>query len=287
MLEFFRNIFEYPFLMNALLGGLCASFACAITGTFVLLKRIIFISGGIAHAALGGIGAAVYFGYDPLFGALAGALFCALFIGIVNLYFKQNEDLLIGVFWALGMAVGIIFMHLTPGYSVDLTSFLFGDIMMVSRQALLLLSALNGVILLLVTVFYRQLIFVCFDEEYASIRGIYVKGIYLLLLCLIALTIVIVIQVVGIILVIALLSIPAAIAALISKSPLKMMGFAFLFGSIFTVCGLALSNAYDIPSGSSIILVAGVAYFLALCLHMLYRYITQKKSLEEECKQIS
>jgi len=264
MREFLDILSGHSFFQNALLAGVLASIACGITGTFVVIKRITYIGGGISHAVLGGIGIAYFLALDPLLGALAFGLVSAVLIGLVKMKLRQNEDMLISTLWALGMAVGIIFMYLTPGYAVDLLSFLFGNVLMVSGKDLWVLAGLDLVIVGTVFVFYRQFVSVCFDEEYSMMRGVFADAVYIMLLCLIALTVVVLIQLVGIILVIALLTLPAAVSLLFSKSVGATMACSVLLGVAFTSCGLLLSSSLNIPSGASIIVVASGAYLAAL-----------------------
>lgn len=277
MIEFILALSKYSFIQNAVIAGVLSSLACGITGTYVVVKRITFISGGIAHAVLGGMGVAYYLGVDPLVGAVITALLSAVLLGLVNLKAKQHEDTVIGALWAVGMAVGIIFMSLTPGYNVDLMSFLFGNILMVTRPALRVLLLLDLIILLIVAIFYRQFLLVCFDEEYARLRGLPVDFLYILLLCLIALTVVILIKVVGLILVIALLTLPAAVSGLFTRSLRQMMGGAIVLGLLFTLVGLIISYNLNLPSGAMIIIVAGSSYLCALGLHKLHIFIERYK----------
>ncbi|NMB39395.1 MAG: metal ABC transporter permease [Firmicutes bacterium] len=277
MIEFILALSKYSFIQNAVIAGVLSSLACGITGTYVVVKRITFISGGIAHAVLGGMGVAYYLGVDPLVGAVITALLSAVLLGLVNLKAKQHEDTVIGALWAVGMAVGIIFMSLTPGYNVDLMSFLFGNILMVTRPALRVLLLLDLIILLIVAIFYRQFLLVCFDEEYARLRGLPVDFLYILLLCLIALTVVILIKVVGLILVIALLTLPAAVSGLFTRSLRQMMGGAIVLGLLFTLVGLIISYNLNLPSGAMIIIVAGSSYLCALGLHKLHIFIERHK----------
>ncbi len=205
MSEFYTALLQFDFLQKALLGGLLASIGCGIVGSYVVVKRIGFMAGGISHAVLGGMGAALFFGFSPLGGALAAALLAAILIGWISLRWKEREDTLIGALWAVGMAIGIIFISKTPGYSVNLMSYLFGNILMVPQQDLWLMAVLDLLVLVIVWLFYRQFLAVSFDEEFARLRGVPVTGFYLLLLCMVAMTVVLLIQVVGLILVIALL----------------------------------------------------------------------------------
>jgi zinc transport system permease protein len=263
MADFIDIIKDYAFLKNALIAGLLAAFACGVTGTFVVIKKMSHITGGLSHAVLGGLGLAYFLGGNPIAGALVFAVFSAVLIGIVRLRFKQSEDTLIAALWSVGMAVGIIFMYLTPGYNIDLLSFLFGNILMVSESNLLLLAFLDSIILIVFFFFFRQFVYVCFDEEYSKLRGVSVEFVYMLLLLMIALTVVVLIQVVGIILVIALITLPAAISGQFSRSPLGMIVLSFILSIAFTYTGLFAAFQFNIPSGAAIIVTAGMVYILS------------------------
>ncbi len=269
MIDFINVIQNQAFMQNALIIGLLASVACGVMGSYVVVRRIVFISGGISHAVLGGMGMAYYYGYNPIQGAVVSALVAALVIGFISLRYHQHEDTLIGALWAIGMAVGILFIYKTPGYNVDLMSYLFGNILMVERQSVGMLAYLDAVIILFVFVFYKRFLAVCFDEEYSKLQGIGVVGTYLLLLCLIALTVVILIQVVGIILVIALLTLPAATSRYYVRSLSQMMILASLVGAVFTTSGLIVSYEANLPAGATIIVIAGAAYLLSTILKAL------------------
>lgn len=263
MSEFFEALLQFGFLQKAFLGGLLASIGCGIMGSYVVVKRIGFLAGGISHAVLGGMGAALFFGLSPMGGALVAALAAALLIGWASLQWKEREDTLIGALWAVGMAIGIIFISKTPGYSVNLMSYLFGNILMVPQQDIWLMALMDLVVLGTVWLFYRQFLAVSFDEEFARLRGVPVTRFYLLLLCMVAVTVVLLIQVVGLILVIALLTLPAAIAAQYFKSLGRMMFVASILGMIFTTAGLMVSYGLDLPAGATIILLAGLAYLIS------------------------
>lgn len=275
MIEFIDAVFTQGFLQNALLAGLLAAIGCGIMGTYVYVKRITFLAGGIAHAVLGGMGIAYFLGGAPLIGALIAAVIAALIIGWVNLRWAQYEDTLIGAIWAIGMAIGIIFIAKTPGYNIDLMSYLFGNILMVTQEHLLLMLILDVLIVGGVTLFYKQFLAVCFDTEFARLRGVNVELFYLVLLCMVALTVVLLIQVVGLILVIALLTLPAAIAGLFAGTLARMMWIAIGLGIYFTSGGLALSYAPDLPAGATIILLAGITYVLALSIYHRRRHSRQ------------
>ena len=273
MTDLITNITTYTFLQNAILAAVLASIVCGITGTFVVVKKITFISGGIAHAVLGGVGIAFYLSMPPIIGAFIFAILAAVIIGLVKLKADQHENTVISALWAMGMAIGVIFMYLTPGYSADLLSYLFGNILMVSSVNLYILAGLNILIILIVLIFYRQFVAITYDEEQARLRGLPVNFLYILLLCIIALTIVVLIQIVGIILVIALLSLPAAIASLYTRTLHAMMFSAIGLGILFTLGGIAISFSANIPTGATIIILCGVAYLLAI---NLTRFIHKK-----------
>ncbi|MDW7644433.1 MAG: metal ABC transporter permease [Desulfuromonadales bacterium] len=260
---FLEAALNQTFLQNALIGGLLASVACGIVGSFVVVKRIGYIAGGIAHAVLGGMGIAYYFGYSPIGGAIVAALLSAGVIGWINLHWKQQEDTIISALWSVGMATGVLFIARTPGYNVDLMSYLFGNILMIPRQDLYLIFALDLAIAVIILLFYKQFLAVAFDEEFARLRGVRVDLFYLLLLALVSLTVVILIQVVGLIMVIALLTLPAAIAGHFVHSLAKMMVLATLFGAFFTTGGLFISYQPDLPAGATTVLLAGLGYLLS------------------------
>jgi len=263
MQAFFTALSEQTFLQFALIAGLLASIGCGVVGTYVVVKRIAFIAGGIAHSALGGMGAAVYFGFDPLAGALIAALLSSWLIGWIRLHWKTQEDTLIGALWAIGMAIGILFIAKSPGYQGDLMSYLFGNILLVPEQSLWFMAALDIILLLTVAAYHRQFLAIVFDEEFARLRGIPVGLFYLLLLSLISITVVLLIQVVGLILVLALLTLPAAVAGHYQHSLGRMMLLSTLLGGVITSTGLAISWQPDLPPGPVMILLAGAIYILS------------------------
>ena len=276
-MEFLTALSDQSFLRYALIAGLLASIGCGVVGTYVVVRNIGYLAGGIAHAVLGGMGIAYFLGHPPLGGAIITALLAALLVGWVSLRWKQTEDSLIGALWAVGMAVGIIFISRTPGYNADLMSYLFGNILLVSGSDLLLMAVLDFVILLCVVLFYKQFQAVTFDEEFARLRGVHAEIYYLLLLCLVALTVVLLIRVVGLILVIALLTLPAAIARQYSGTLFKIMCLSIIIGSILTISGLAISYEKDLPSGATIILVAGAVFFLSTVITKTWKEMAAKR----------
>ncbi len=269
MIEFFQAVADHGFLQYAVMAGILSSIACGIAGAYVVVRRISYIAGGISHCVLAGMGAARYcetvYGwtwFSPLYGATAAALIAALIIGFVSLRAKQREDTVIGALWAIGMAVGVLFIARTPGYNEDLMAYLFGNILMVSGNDLLLILALDVLVVVAGTIWHDQFQAVCFDEEYARLRGVPVDFFYLFLLGLIALTVVLLVTVVGVVLVIAMLTLPAAIAGHFARTLRGMMILATLLCVFFTVSGLALSYTPNLPAGATIIVVAGTAYLV-------------------------
>jgi zinc transport system permease protein len=255
---------QFEFMQNALMAGLLASLICGIMGTLVVVNRIVFLSGGIAHAAYGGIGLAFFLGWPYLLGTVGFALFIALVMAAITLKARHRSDTIIGVLWAVGMALGIILIDLTPGYNVDLMSYLFGSILTVPVSDLWLMLAVGVMIIGVVTYFYNDYLALSYDEEFARIRGVRVGALYFLLIGMLAVSIVMIIRVVGLILVIALLTIPPFIAEKYSKSLFKMMLLSCLLSSIFTLTGLWLSYNLNLTSGASIILVAGIGFLISL-----------------------
>ncbi len=255
---------QFEFMRNALVAGVLVSIACGIMGTFVVVNRIVFISGGIAHTAYGGIGLGYFFKFNPIIGAIAFALIAAVGMGIVQRKTSQRADTIIGVMWALGMAIGIIFVDITEGYKADLMSYLFGSILTVPTSDIIIMLVIDIIILALVLVFYKELLAISFDETFATVRNVPVDAIYLVLMCAIALTVVMMMRVVGLIMVIALLTMPAAISGEFVKDMKKMMAISSILGVVFTTTGLWLSYLLNLTSGATIILVSGVAYLLTV-----------------------
>jgi zinc transport system permease protein len=278
MTEFLEAVRTCPFLQRALLTGLLASVACGVVGTYVVVRRITYLAGGIAHCVLGGMGAAVYLHkehhwvwLEPLHGAVFAALLAAVVIGLVSLRFRQREDTVISALWAVGMATGVLFISQTRGYQQDLMDYLFGNITIVSAGDLWLIGILDAGVVLTALLFYKQFLAVCFDEEFARTRGIRVEAYYLLLLCLTALTVVVLVTVVGIVMVIALLTLPVAVAGQFARRMWQMMVLGALLSVAFTTAGLAVGYGPGYPAGATTIVLAGAAYLLVLGLVRLLR----------------
>ncbi len=255
---------SYEFMRNALAAGLLASLTCGIIGSLVVVNRIVFISGGIAHAAYGGIGLAIYLGLPFMVGALGFSMIIAMIMAAVTLKARHRSDTIIGVLWAVGMAVGVILTDLTPGYNVDLMSYLFGSILAVPQTDLWIMAVMSGVILILTVLFYHDFLAMSYDEDFARLRGVPVAFFHFLLMGMIALSVVMIIRVVGLILVIALLTIPPYISEKYVPSLSRMMILSTLLSAVFTVGGLWLSYSFNLTSGAMIILVGGVAFFLSI-----------------------
>ncbi len=264
MSEFITALLNYSFMQHALIACLLASIGCGIIGTYVVVKKVGFLAGGIAHSVLAGMGMAYYFGGSPLIGAMVAALVAAILIGWINLRWHQHEDVLIAAFWSVGMAIGIMFIAKTPGYNIDLMSYLFGNILLVSAQDLYLMLILDIAIIIMILLFYKQFLAAAFDEEFARLRNINVEFFYILMLCMVALTVVLLIQIVGLILILALLILPAASAGQFVISIKRMMILAVLLSMVITTSGLMLSYQPDLPSGSMIIILAGIVYLLSI-----------------------
>ena len=253
---------QYEFIRNALAAGLLASVICGIMGTLVVVNRIVFLSGGIAHAAFGGIGLSFFLGWPYLVGTMGFSIAAAMVMAAVSLKARHRADTIIGVIWAVGMAFGIILLDLTPGYNVDLMSYLFGSILAVPRLDLWVMLMVGALIGGFVIYFYKDLLAISYDEEFARIRGVPIRALYFTLIGILAIAIVLIIRIVGLILVIALLTIPPFMVEKYAKSLFQMMMGSSLLGALFTIIGLWLSYAFNLTSGASIILVAGISFFL-------------------------
>lgn len=269
------EMLQYPFVQRMFIAGLLASIACGIIGTYVVVKRIVFISGGIAHTTFGGIGFAYYLQYlgfifiDPLVGALIFALTAAIIMGLPFIRTRLREDSTIGILWVVGMALGVLFLNQVDRSVIlvqDPVSILFGNVLLIKMQDLYIMFGLL-VLIIFVTIFlYKDLHILTFDEEFARISGIKVDFLYLVLMVLIALTTVVLIKVVGVVLVIAMLTIPAAISNLFTHNLKNMMFFAIIIGCIVTFYGSLISLSYDLPPGATIVISLAILFIVALFL---------------------
>lgn len=258
-------------LRHALLAGLIASVTFGIVGGFVVTRRISYIAAAISHSILGGIGASIYLSrsYDwawctPLFGSIVAALVSALVIGMVSLVAREREDTIIGAIWSTGMAAGVLFIYFAPGPAVNAESYIFGNILLTSKSDLIVTGILGCIVVGVTAFFYHKLVAVCFDEEFVKLRGVPAQAYYLLLLCLIALSVVLLVRLTGMILAIALLVLPAATAVRFSHRLWVIMLLASGLCMAFTTGGLAFSYPTQTPTGPVVVLFAGLTYGLSL-----------------------
>ncbi len=262
---------SYTFIQNAIIAAVLVSMITGIIGSLVVVNKMVFLSGGIAHSAYGGIGLAIFFGLPMLLSTSLFCIFVTILIALASYKQRENLDILIGLTWAVGMSLGIILVDLTPGYQSDLMSYLFGSLLAVSSDDIYYMSILLVVIIGIVFTFYREILSVSYDSEYASLRGVKTRFFYTTILILSGLTIVVSIKVVGLILVIALLTIPIYIASFFSKSLLWMMIYASLLSLFFSLVGLVLSYNFDLSSGPSIIIVSSIFLLLAFTFKQIRR----------------
>lgn len=262
MEDFVKDIFEYNFLSRALIATIFMSISCGIIGSYVVVKRMVFICGGITHASFGGIGLAYYFGVNPLLGAMAFSILSALGIETLVNRSSVREDSAIGVVWAIGMAIGIIFTSLTPGYLPNLMGFLFGNILTVNDYVLYLNIAITVILVLLFTAFYRKILYITFDKEYSKTQGVKVNFINMILMLLVSIMIVATIKLSGVVLLVSLLTIPTITALLFTKNFKNIILLSVLFSFIGSMMGLYISYITNIPCGATIVVVLSTIYLL-------------------------
>jgi len=256
------NIFQYEFIQNAIYSSILASFACGIIGSLIIVNRMTFLAGGIAHANYGGIGLAFYLGLPLLPVSTIFSLFISSLLALITFKEKERVDAIIGVMWAMGMALGIILIDITPGYNPDIMSFLFGSILAVTHFDLYIMVILDIFIIMFILIYYRAVLLLSFDSEYAFTRGISTRFLYFLILNMIGLSVVIVMRMVGLILVIALLTIPSYLAEKLSTSFINMMLISIILCLFFCFTGIFISYFFDITAGAAIISVASVAFLI-------------------------
>ena len=271
MSSFFEAISVSQLLFSALLAGLAASVVGGIIGSYVVVKRIAFISGSISHSVLAGIGLFLYLQrahgiswLSPLTGALGAAVLSAWLIGWMHLNYRQREDSVISAVWSIGMAIGLLFVSQTPGFTVELANLLIGNILWISQHDLQVLLALDFLVVATVLILHQKFLAICFDEDQARLQGIHVGRLYLLLLTLIAITVVLLMQVVGVILVMTMLTLPATIANLFTKKLSSMMLYSILLSALFSIVGTFLAFHLNLPVGATIAMLAGITYVIAL-----------------------
>lgn len=265
------SLLQYTFFQHALLGSLFASIACGIIGTYIVTRRLVFISGGITHASFGGIGIGLYTGISPVLGAAVFSVLSAFGVEWLSKRSDMREDSAIAVFWTFGMAVGIIFSFLAPGFTPDLSSFLFGNILTITRGDILLLGGLSVALILFFSLFLRPITAIAFDPEFARSQRMPVGFFEYTLMMFIALTIVACLRMVGIVLVISLLTLPQMTANLFTFRFKRIIWLSVGIGYLSCLGGLVLSYLYQIPSGASIIFVSILLYVLAKLGSMWYK----------------
>lgn len=260
------ELLSYVFMQHAFVAAALASVVCGIVGSYIIVRQMTAVSGGISHATFGGVGLGYLLGFSPIAGAAGFAVCAALVIGLLKEYAHQKVDMLIGAVWAVGMALGVLFVALTPGYVPDIESYLFGNILLVTSGDLVAAGILAAVIVVVVLLLYRPLLAVTFDEEYATVMNLPVKALNLVLLVLIALAVVMLIQVVGIILVIALLTLPAASCRMLTSRLWVMMAGSVVIAVLVSFGGILVSYFWNIPSGATITLAAALVFLLVIVL---------------------
>ena len=261
-MNFFEAIATYDFLVDALVAAVLSGVACGIVGTYVVTRRMVFLGGGITHASFGGIGIAYHFGLNPIGGAMIFAILSALGIEWASAKGRIREDSAIGIVWSLGMAIGILFIFATPGYAPNLMTFLFGDVLTVSRSNIVGLTALVGVLLLVLLLWYRPIMWASFDREYARSQGVKADAMLMMMTILTAVTIVLSIRIVGIVLLISLLTVPTVIASTLTKSYSRIMILSSLLAVAGNIVGLWVAYEVDFPVGAITIILLGITLFI-------------------------
>lgn len=270
------EILQYQFMRNAIVAAVLVSIACGVVGSYVVTKRIVSISGGISHAAFGGVGLGYLLGVSPVTAAIPFTVGAAISMGAVTRKTGISEDTAIGILWSAGMALGIVFINLSPGYAPDLFSYLFGNILMVTPMDLWTMLILDLIIISSAVLFEREFLALCFDEEYAEVLGVPVDTFYLYLLALVALSVVVLIKAAGIILVIALLTVPAAIAKNFSMNMKDIMVKATLTGVLTALAGLWISYEFNLSSGAIIVLLLTALFGIT----QIFGYLKEKNTLK-------
>lgn len=255
MIAAIENIFAYDFLVNAFVACILSGITCGIVGSYIVARRMVFLASGITHASFGGLGIALYAGLNPLLGAVAFASVSSLGIEYASRKGRMREDSAIGIIWSVGMAIGALFMSLSPGYATDLTSYLFGNILLVDRGDVAWLALLTVVIVFGAAIWLRRLMYITFDEEYARSQGLPVAVVAYVMAVVIAITIVLSIKVMGIILLLSLVTLPVVIANTLTKDYRRITLFASIIAVVANVIGFIFSYEYDLPTGSCIIFI--------------------------------
>lgn len=274
------SIFNYDFIIKGLLGAVFASITAGLAGTYVVSRRMVFLSGGITHASFGGIGIGYFLGMNPVIGAAIFGILSALGVEYLSVKQKIREDSAIGILWAFGMAIGIIFIYLTPGYTPNLMSYLFGSILSVSHADIIALGIMSAILILYFGIFYRTILYISFDEVFARTYSSYVDVFKYITTSLIALTIVLNIRMAGVVLVISLLTIPPNIAMLFTRVYYKIVFWSVLAGFIGTSAGYAISYYAGIPVGATIIFTLVIIWVIVKISTLAVMKIQKKKNIK-------
>lgn len=274
-MAFIEDILTYDFMQRALLASLLSGISCGIVGSYIVSRRMVFLSGGITHASFGGLGIALYGGFSPTLGAMLAAILSALGIEFASRRVKLREDSAIGIIWSLGMALGALFMSLRPGYASDLTSYLFGNILLVDRSDIALLALLTAIIVIGAITMLRRIMYITFDEDYARSQGMNVTLISYVMAVVVALAIVLSIKVMGIILLMSLLTLPTVIANTLTKDFSKIALLSAIIGVVGNIVGFVLSYNFDLPTGSCIIFTLTLAL---ICVKLLSLHSKRAKA---------
>ena len=273
----FIELLSYPFFQNALIGSLLASIACGIIGTYVVVRRLVFITGGITHASMGGIGMSFFFGWNPILSAMIFSILSSFGIEWLSSRQGVREDSAIGTFWSLGMAIGIIFIYLTPGFAPNLNDYLFGNILTITMSDIKYLAILSVILAIIFTVFHREILYAAFDEDFAKTRKIPVSFIKYTMMAFIAITIVLSIRLVGIVMLLSILTVPQMTANLFTSNFVKMIYGSILIGFIGCLIGLLLSAVLDVPSGVFIIFTQIILFLILKVVLTVGKKLSQPK----------
>ena len=270
------SLLQYQFVQNALIASIFASIVCGIIGVIIVEKKLVMMSGGIAHTSYGGVGLGYLLGFEPIIGAFIVSICAALGIGYIKRKGGTRSDVVIGLFWSLGMALGILFIALMPGYPPELSSYLFGSILSVTRTDLYLMASITLIVVLVIVILFNYWKSYMFDEEFTTIIGIKTAFLEYLLFILIAMSVVVLIRVVGIVMVLALFTAPTAIAALLVNTLKARMALSVTIGCVFCFLGLLVSYLVNIASGATIVILSSVSYLIVYVLVLANKKIRRK-----------
>lgn len=275
------ELFSYDFFTNAILAATFTSITCGIIGTYIVTRRIVFISGGITHTSFGGIGIAYFLGFNPLLGAAIFSVLSALGIEFISKRSELREDSAIAIFWSFGMAIGIIFIYLTPGYAPNLMSYLFGSILTVTQTEVILTAILTSIVVIFFGLYLKPILYLSFDSEFMKTRKLNIDIYNYVIMVLIALTIVLSIKIAGIILIISLLTIPQATSNIFCKDFTKIILYSIAIGFIGSMSGLMAAYYMNIPSGASIIFTLILIFSIIKSIHLIFTRFKQNQSRQQ------